>query len=236
MQIHYQDDWLIAVEKPSGMLAVIGRGPQNALNLATDVQTAWPGALPVHRLDQGTSGVMLFARTAEMHRQMNALFAARRVEKRYVAVVAGRPAASAGCIELPLMKDWPNRPRQKVDRALGKPSTTYWWVWGMEVENGAALEELPKVREEFHAVGHEACANPQGEEVTTRLELRPVTGRTHQLRVHLAEIGHPIIGDELYAPAKIAVASARLLLHAAELAFVHPANGKEVRIRSAVPF
>jgi tRNA pseudouridine32 synthase/23S rRNA pseudouridine746 synthase len=149
------------------------------------VQALYPDALVVHRLDQATSGLLLFARGAQAQRELSADFAERRVGKVYVAVVAGR-LEGEGVIDLPLGADWPNRPRQQVDFKRGKPSQTRWRV-----------------------LAHEGP--------DTRLLLTPVTGRSHQLRVHLAHVGHPILGDALYAPPAVAAAGPRLLLHASEL-------------------
>jgi len=200
----YADDALVAVDKPAGMLSVPGRGEHKRDCAALRVAERWPDALIVHRLDMGTSGLLVFARGAAAQRTMSMAFAGRSVHKRYEAVVQGMPADDAGEIDLPLIADWPQRPKQKVDFASGKPSLTRYRV--LRVQGG-----------------------------TTRLELEPVTGRSHQLRVHLMAIGHPILGDALYAPAAAASAAPRLLLHAAALAFDHPAGGR-LQFESAVPF
>ena len=189
------------------MLSVPGRGADKADCAAARVRQDVPDALIVHRLDMATSGLLLFARGARMQRLMSAAFAGREVRKRYVAVVAGVIAQDEGEIDLPLAADWPNRPKQVVDRAAGKPSRTRWRV----IERDAAA----------HA---------------TRVELEPVTGRSHQLRVHLHAIGHPILGDELYAPPEVASRRPRLLLHAAGLAFMHPATHEAMELSSPVPF
>lgn len=201
----YLDARLLVADKPSGLLSVPGRGPERADCLATRVQAQCADALVVHRLDMDTSGLMLFARGAAMQRALSIAFAARQMHKRYVAVVAGLPADDAGSIALPLAADWPNRPRQQVEHAIGKPSLTHWQVLARDAAAG-----------------------------TTRLLLQPVTGRSHQLRVHLAAIGHPILGDDLYAPPAVLAASPRLLLHASHLAWQDEA-GAHV-FDSAVPF
>lgn len=201
------DDCLLVVDKPAGLLSVPGRGAERQDSLAARVQAEYPDALIVHRLDMATSGLLVLARGAEMHRQMSRLFRERRVEKRYVARVAGLLAADAGEVDLPLLTDWPNRPRQKVDFELGKPSLTRFRV----VER-----------------------NPQAGE--SRVELFPVTGRSHQLRVHMQALGHPILGDELYADAASRRRAGRLLLHAEHLAFVHPATGAALSFASPAPF
>lgn len=211
----HADDWLLVVDKPAGMLSVAGRGPAGEDCLHARLRQAWPDALVVHRLDMATSGLMVFARGERAQRILSIAFAARAVDKRYVAIVAGKPEPANtdgegwATIELPLAADWPARPRQKVDAASGRPSLTRWRV----------AREALRAREDG-----------------TRLELQPVTGRSHQLRVHLAAIGHPILGDALYAPAPIAGAAPRLLLHAQSLALAHPADGRPLVWRCDAPF
>lgn len=189
LSIAHVDAAVVVADKPAGLLCVPGRGPERADCLAARVQARWPDARVVHRLDMATSGLVVFGRGATMQRALSIAFAERRVDKGYEAVVAGLPAADAGEIDLPLAADWPNRPRQQVDRLFGKPALTRWRVLQRDPQRG-----------------------------TTRLALAPVTGRSHQLRVHLAAIGHAILGDELYAPGEWATASPRLLLHACRLA------------------
>ena len=205
----YEDAHLIALVKPAGLLAVPGRGEDKADCLSSRAQARWPDALVVHRLDQATSGLMLLARGADVQRRLSAAFAERRVHKRYEALVHGHPDAPADAggwaeIDLPLLIDWPNRPRSKVDPTHGKPSRTRW-----------------------RPLAHDAAGN------TTRLALEPVTGRSHQLRVHLQAIGHPIVGDALYGPAD---GAPRLLLHASALRLAHPASGQTLDLRRAAPF
>lgn len=209
------DDWLLVAEKPAGLLSVAGRGPAGEDCLHARVRRQWPDALVVHRLDMATSGLMVFARGIEAQRTLSRAFASREVDKRYVAVVAGVPrprdpdADGWSVIDLPLAADWPARPRQKVDAAHGRPSLTRW----------RAVADAP---------------GPWG--AGTLLELEPVTGRSHQLRVHLAAIGHPVVGDALYAPEPLAGAASRLLLHAERLALAHPADGRRLSWRSGAPF
>ncbi|MDP9044400.1 MAG: pseudouridine synthase [Pseudomonadota bacterium] len=201
------DAHLVVALKPSGLLAVPGLGVGGQDCLSARVQARYPDALVVHRLDMSTSGLMLFARGVAAQRQLNRAFAAREVRKRYVAVVDGEPKAREGEIDLPLAADWPNRPRQKVDVVAGKPSLTRWRV------------------QEVAATGD-----------ASRLELEPVTGRAHQLRVHLLAVGHPILGDALYAPPAVSARSPRLLLHASALWFAHPASGEALGFEAAAPF
>ena len=214
-RVLYTDDWLLVVEKPAGMLSVAGRGPAGEDCLHARLRQRWPDAMVVHRLDMATSGLMVFARGERAQRALSIAFADRAVDKRYVAIVAGRPHAGNpddegwSTIDLPLAADWPARPRQKVDAVNGRPSLTRW-----------------------RTAREARCAWDGG----TRLELQPVTGRSHQLRVHLAAIGHPVMGDTLYAPEPLARAAPRLLLHASCLALAHPADGRPVAWRSTAPF
>ncbi|MEO8299403.1 MAG: RluA family pseudouridine synthase [Burkholderiales bacterium] len=207
LTILHTDDTLVVISKPAGLLSVPGRGPERADCAAARVQALVADALVVHRLDQATSGLLLFARGIEAQRRLSAAFEKRRVGKQYIAVVAGEPAEAEGRIELPLMADWPQRPRQKVDHEQGKPALTHW-----------------------HRLGPGPISG------TTRLALTPVTGRSHQLRVHLAAIGHTIVGDELYAPAAWHAAAPRLLLHAQRLAFDHPVSGAALVFEDPAPF
>lgn len=183
----HADEWLVVIDKPSGLLSVPGRGEDKQDCASARVQARWPDALIVHRLDMATSGLLLFARGIEMQRQLSAAFAGREVYKRYEAIVSGCPDEDAFEINLPLRTDWPNRPRQMVCHEAGKPSLTRVRV----------MERLAD------------CS---------RLSLEPLTGRSHQLRVHLMACGHPILGDTLYADAANQALAARLLLHACELA------------------
>ena len=205
--ILYADTALIVAVKPAGLLSVPGRGEDKQDCLAHRVQAVHADALVVHRLDMGTSGLLLFARGKAAQRRLSDAFAAREVDKRYVAVVAGRMAAQAGDIDLPLIVDWPNRPRQRVDAAAGKPSLTRYRVLAFDDAND-----------------------------TTRVELEPVTGRSHQLRVHLCAIGHPIAGDALYATPAVQALAPRLLLHAQSLSVPHPDDGRRVSFHHPAPF
>ena len=203
---HVDAHCIVAI-KPSGLLSVPGRGADGQDCLAARVQAEFADALVVHRLDMSTSGLMLFARGLTMQRALSAAFARREVHKRYIAVVHGRVDSAVGEIDLPLSADWPNRPRQKVDPVAGKPSLTRYGVLDFDAARDC-----------------------------TRLELEPVTGRAHQLRVHLLAIGHPILGDALYAPAPVLAGAERLLLHASALRFAHPAGGDALALESAPPF
>ncbi len=203
----FVDPHLIVLDKPEGLLSVPGRGDAGLINLSAQAQQHWPDALTVHRLDQATSGLIVFARGLQMQRLLSHAFATRQVHKRYVAVVLGDVAGEQGRIELPLGADWPRRPRQRVDLQAGKAAQTAWRV----LARGAGAD---------------------GKD--TRLALQPITGRSHQLRVHLMAIGHPIAGDTLYAPEPMT--APRLLLHAEHLALRHPADGRLCAWQAPVPF
>jgi tRNA pseudouridine32 synthase/23S rRNA pseudouridine746 synthase len=206
----FADDALLVLDKPAGMLSVPGRGPDKQDSLSSRVQEQFHDALVVHRLDMATSGLMVMARGACQQRALNGAFAARAVHKAYTAVVHGlltAPDADWQEISLGIRVDWPNRPLRVIDPMHGKPSVTRWRV----------LE-------------HDAVAR------TTRVALEPVTGRSHQLRVHMLAIGHAILGDALYAPTKIAAKSPRLLLHANQLELTHPVTAERLTFSSQVPF
>ncbi len=206
----HADTHLLAFDKPAGLLSVPGRGADKQDSLSARAQALWPDALVVHRLDMATSGLLLLARGAAMQRALSAAFAQRQVHKGYVAVVHGLVAGERGSIDAPLAADWPRRPRQQVDPIHGKPSLTDWTV---------LRRDLTRQR--------------------TLLALEPRTGRTHQLRVHLAHAGHAIVGDALYAEAATddpAAAPPRLLLHACTLQLTHPATGTPLHLHSPPPF
>jgi len=211
--IVHADAHLLVIDKPAGLLSVPGRGADKQDCLASRVQRLYPDALVVHRLDMATSGLLVMARGAQAQRRLSRAFAERQVGKRYLAVVAGRlqapsPAASGwSLIDQPLAADWPNRPRRIVDAQRGKPSQTRWRLLACD-DGGDA----------------------------SRVELEPITGRSHQLRVHLQFLGHPILGDSLYAPPAVQARAPRLLLHASGLQLVHPETGEALAWSSAAPF
>ncbi|MES2910916.1 MAG: RluA family pseudouridine synthase [Pseudomonadota bacterium] len=196
----YADDSLLVLNKPAGLLSVPGRGEDKQDCLSSRVQQQYPDALVVHRLDMATSGLMLMARGSHMQQALSRLFENREVHKRYVAVVHGEmggPATDVDgwqLIDLPIMVDWPHRPL-RVIAAMGKPSQTHW-----------------------RSVAFDAQAN------ITRVELEPVTGRSHQLRVHLQAMKHAIVGDALYG--QTPQPGGRLLLHACQIGFAHPISGQ----------
>lgn len=201
----YQDEDLIVLDKPTGLLAVPGKGPELQDCLSARVQRTLPQALVVHRLDRDTSGLIVMALNAEAQRNLSIQFADRTVKKLYVAVVFGCPNTSAGVIDLPLRKDFDRPPRHKVDPLAGKPAKTFWKL----IERAS-----------------DRC----------RLELQPETGRSHQIRVHLAEQGHPILGDNLYAHAEALAMASRLMLHAQTLALTQPRTGHRLSFHADCPF
>lgn len=206
LDLLYHDDAVLVVNKPAGLLSVPGRGEDRYDSMISRVQAEFPDALIVHRLDLDTSGLLVMARGAAVHRALSILFMERQVDKRYLAVVGGQLAETRGEINLPLLVDWPNRPRQIVNYREGKPSLTRYAV-----------------------ISHDPADD------SSRVHLEPVTGRTHQLRVHMAALGHPILGDTLYGGAYMARAP-RLLLHAEYLTFPHPDSGQRLSFTCPPPF
>jgi tRNA pseudouridine32 synthase / 23S rRNA pseudouridine746 synthase len=207
IDILYQDEHLIAINKPAGLLSVPGRGPQNQDCAISRVQQQFPNSRIIHRLDMATSGILLIAQNVESLRAFSKLFEKREIYKRYIAVVDGRPNSDEGEVDLPLICDWPNRPKQKVCHETGKSAQTVFRV-------------LEYNREHNH----------------TRLELIPLTGRSHQLRVHMLSLGHPILGDEFYGTEQSRKGANRLLLHAAELEFIHPFTGCAMKLEKPAEF
>ena len=201
--IHH-DDQILVVEKPAGLLSVPGRGEDRADCLIARLRAAFPTVLLVHRLDLDTSGVMVFALTPHAQKHLGQQFERRQVKKAYVARVWGRLEPATGRVDLPLIVDWPNRPRQKVDHEQGRPAQTDWRV--------------------IRAGDDE-----------TRVRLFPLTGRSHQLRVHMASLGHPILGDPLYATGA-AADHPRLMLHAESLRLRHPDSNVTHSFAATPPF
>lgn len=203
-RIIHADHEVLVVDKPTGLLSVPGRGEDRADCLIERLRGAFPTVLLVHRLDLDTSGVMVFGLTPHAQRHLSRQFEERRTKKTYVARLWGRLAQKSGTVDLPLIVDWPNRPRQKVDHAEGRPAQTDWRV----------VKVL---------------------DAETRVRLMPLTGRSHQLRVHMASLGHPILGDPLYATGE-AADFPRLMLHAESLRFKHPETGVMLGFNAPAPF
>lgn len=210
LDVIYVDNTLLVLNKPAGLLSVPGRGEDKQDCLSSRALQHYPDALVVHRLDMATSGLLVMARSTAAQRNLNDAFAARAVHKRYEAMVDGvvcAPGSGWQLIDLPIFLNWPDRPRRIIDTVHGKPSSTQWQLLATD-----------------HTLG------------SSRLALVPITGRSHQLRVHLQAIGHPILGDLLYAPARVSALSRRLLLHACALEFVHPASHARLQFVSPTPF
>jgi tRNA pseudouridine32 synthase / 23S rRNA pseudouridine746 synthase len=205
LAVLHRDHEILLVDKPSGLLSVPGKGEHLSDCLLARIQAAFPEALLVHRLDRDTSGVMVFALTPSAQRHLGLQFERRHVRKIYLARVWGTVAQDTGTVDLPLAVDWPNRPLQKVDHEAGRAAQTGWKVLRRE---------------------------PGG---TTRMRLFPHTGRSHQLRVHMREIGHPILGDPFYAEGA-ARDFPRLMLHAESLRLRHPDGGRGMTFTASAPF
>ena len=204
--IVYEDDDLVVIEKPAGLLSVPGRLPEHQDSAYLRVLAQFPQAKITHRLDMATSGILMFAKHRDAEVAVSKMFQARTVEKHYIALVQGQ-LDTEGSVEVPLITDWENRPRQIVHFELGKPAKTLYQALSYDIETDI-----------------------------TRVLLTPITGRSHQLRVHMQYIGHPITGDKLYHPEPTRSPLKRMALHASFLAFQQPLSGQSVAIHGRVPF
>ncbi|QKJ85798.1 Pseudouridine synthase [Paramixta manurensis] len=202
----YQDQHIIVVNKPSGLLSVPGRLPEHHDSIMARIQRGFPAAESVHRLDMATSGVMVVALTKAAERELKRQFREREPSKTYVAQIWGHPEKETGLVDLPLICDWPNRPKQKVCFETGKPAQTEYEVLDYFPNNSA------------------------------RVRLKPITGRSHQLRVHMLALGHPILGDNFYAHPEARAMASRLLLHAESLTITHPQYGSPMTFRQPAEF
>jgi tRNA pseudouridine32 synthase/23S rRNA pseudouridine746 synthase len=205
LDVIFQDDDVLVLNKPSGLLSVPGRKPEHKDSLQGRAQQQFPTATTVHRLDMETSGLMVMALNKAAHKHISSQFENRLIEKQYVARVIGKLPDDSGSIDAPLICDWPNRPKQKIDHEHGKKALTHWRVL-------------------------------KHEEQTTLVELKPVTGRSHQLRVHMLHLGHPIVGDQLYAVNTEIMGADRMHLHSRELVFTHPESNKQMVFQSEATF
>lgn len=205
LHVIYQDDHILVVNKPSGLLSVPGRLEEHRDSIMTRIQQQYPVAQSVHRLDMATSGIMVVALTKAAERELKRQFREREPEKSYVARVFGQLTKKAGLIELPLICDWPNRPKQKVCHETGKAAQTEWILLEREAQS---------------------C----------RVLLQPITGRSHQLRVHMLALGHPILGDNFYAHPEAKALAPRLQLHAQSLTITHPSFGNRMTFRQPADF
>ena len=213
MDILFQDNDILVLNKPSGLLTVPGRRPEHSDSLQSRAKETYPQARIVHRLDEPTSGVIVMAMNASSLRNIGLQFERRKTEKEYIAVVWGHIHDDEGQVDLPLRCDWPNRPLQMVDHDQGRSSQTSWKVLKREVLS---------IEGEEHPI--------------TRVALFPRTGRSHQLRVHMMEQDHPILGDEFYAHDKARGCAQRLQLHAHKLMIYHPKKGDPMWFEAPCPF
>lgn len=204
LDVLYQDQDIIVVNKPSGLLSVPGRDPAHQDSVYTRILAEHEHAQIIHRLDMATSGVLVVALRKSAERELKRQFRDRETSKTYMARVAGHVAHN-GSVDLPLICDWPNRPKQKVDHQIGKPSLTHY-----QIESYGKRSTLVK--------------------------LTPITGRSHQLRVHMMALGHPILGDGFYADPLAKRLSSRLLLHASALTIHHPYTQQPMTFECPAPF
>ena len=207
LDVIHQDERILVLNKPPGLLSVPGIGPDKLDCLASRAQREFPGARIVHRLDRDTSGVIVMGLDAKAHRELSRQFHDREVHKMYVAIVSGMVEPDDGEVNLPMRKDMDprNAPRQVIDHQQGRSAVTKYRVLKREADR-------------------------------TRLELHPITGRTHQIRLHLQSIGHPILGDDLYAPPEVVALADRLMLHAQSLWLVHPGTAEPMMFEAECPF
>lgn len=202
----YEDDDLVIIDKPAGLLSVPGRAVEHQDSAYLRVLAEYPMAKITHRLDMATSGILMFAKHRDAEVAVSKMFQARAVEKEYIALVQGN-LSGKGCIDVPLITDWENRPKQMVHYELGKPAQT-----------------------------HYECLHYDAEQEISRMRLTPITGRSHQLRVHMLHVGHPITGDNIYHPEPKKSPLGRMALHASRLQFTQPLSGQALDIQTILPF
>ena len=206
LDLVYRDDYIAVVNKPSGLLSVPGNQPQYYDSAMSRVKEKYGFCEPAHRLDMATSGILLFALSKAADRELKRQFREREPKKYYQALVWGHVERDHGVVELPLICDWENRPRQKICFERGKRAVTFYDV----------LQRYPNN--------------------TTRIKLTPITGRSHQLRLHMLALGHPILGDKFYAHPQAKALSPRLCLHAESLQIQHPITGETMEFTAPVGF
>ena len=206
LDLVYRDDYIAVVNKPSGLLSVPGNQPQYYDSAMSRVKERYGFCEPAHRLDMATSGILLFSLSKAADRELKRQFREREPKKYYQALVWGHVEQDHGVVELPLICDWENRPRQKICFERGKRAVTFYDV----------LQRYPNN--------------------TTRVKLTPITGRSHQLRLHMLALGHPILGDKFYAHPQAKALSPRLCLHAESLQIQHPITGETMEFTAPVGF
>lgn len=210
LEVLYNEAGVVAINKPSGLLSVPGKAPEHKDSTWWRVTRVWPDARIVHRLDMATSGIILLALNKPTQAALNKQFEQRLVAKEYRARVWGHPPASQGVIDLPMRCDWPNRPKQCLDFVHGKAAQTGYRVLASNT-------------------------TPNNIQITD-MALFPVSGRSHQLRVHMQALQTPILGDKFYAHSDAFNAAPRLLLHAHKISFTHPQLQTQVSLTSPLPF
>jgi len=211
IEVLYQDQHLLLINKPSGLLTLSGKHPLNKDSVHLRLVKDFPTATMVHRLDFGTSGLLIVALNKAVNAHIGKQFQAHNISKTYTAILQGDVIAQSGCIDMPIAKDSPNFPLQKICYETGKPAVSHYDV----------VERLSDYR---------------GKPVSTRVIFKPVSGRTHQLRIHSRELGHPILGCDLYATDEAFFMADRLMLHATRIEFDHPVSGKRINGFSPCPF
>ncbi|ABP59777.1 RluA family pseudouridine synthase [Enterobacter sp. 638] len=216
IEILYQDEHLVIINKPSGLLSLSGKNPQNLDSVHYRLVKTFPGCTLIHRLDFGTSGLMVIARNKTINAALCQQFSQRTVTKIYSALLCGHLENNEGAIDAPIAKDPALFPLMSICAITGKPARSRY-----------------RVIERFYRVGEDGAELP-----LTRVELTPETGRTHQLRIHCQQLGHPILGCDLYGgllrPGT--EKTPRLMLHASELHFVHPIRKEIIKAQNASPF
>ncbi|WOI37013.1 pseudouridine synthase [Alteromonas sp. CI.11.F.A3] len=234
LTILYQDDDILVANKPSGLLSVPGKAQEHKDSLISRVNTVFPTATVVHRLDMATSGIMVMALNKESHRHISKQFELRKTKKRYFARVFGHVKSNKGEVNLPLICDWPNRPKQMVDYERGKKALTHYEVVDVTprasritINSATSANTPPDISPGFSTTS---------EQSETLVALYPVTGRSHQLRVHMLELGYPILGDRLYAHPQALGMAERLQLHAESLSFAHPSSEDWLTFQTPIPF
>jgi tRNA pseudouridine32 synthase/23S rRNA pseudouridine746 synthase len=207
IDILYQDDYLLLINKPDLLLSIPGKLPENKDSVISRLSRKFPSASIVHRLDLDTSGIMIIPLSKPVHTHISRQFEQRQIEKTYTAILFGHLKDNEGIIDLPIAADWQHRPLQKICHEKGRQSITHYTV----------LERLQ-------------------DSTATKVLFKPITGRSHQLRLHSKEIGHPILGCDLYASDEAFRMAKRLMLHATEIVFEHPVSGEIIRGYSPPPF
>lgn len=199
IDILYQDEYLLLINKPDLLLSIPGKLAENKDSVITRLSKILSSASIVHRLDLDTSGIMIIPLSKPVHAHISRQFEQRLIDKTYTAVLYGHLEQDKGVIDLPIAPDWQHRPLQKICYEKGRSSVTHYEV----------LERLEAP-------------------YATRVLFKPITGRSHQLRIHSKEIGHPILGCDLYASDEAFHMAKRLMLHATEIAFEHPVSHERI--------